>query len=119
MSAALENSLTVGWKFCKVALCTLVGQSSAFANVSFWVMVYEIGMYDIGFFADIRYANISNSLWSIPIYVHIFFQLAETIMHASIDCTKYDQERQYMKEELSKTGVQELSIETLMNLPSG
>ena len=53
--------------------------------------------------------------------MHIFFfQLAEeTIMQASIDCTKYDQEIQYMKEELRKTGVQELSIKTLMNLPSG
>ena len=55
----------------------------------------------------------------IPIYAHIFFQLAEeTIMHASIDCTKYDQERQYMKEEFRKTGVQELSIKTLMNWSS-
>ena len=56
----------------------------------------------------------------IPIYAHIFFQMAEeTIMHANTDCTKYDQERQYMKEEFRKTGVQELSIKTLMNLPSG
>ena len=54
------------------------------------------------------------------ICTHIFFHLAEeTFMHAIIDCTKYDQERQCMKEELSKTGVQELSIKTLMNLPSG
>ena len=40
-------------------------------------------------------------------------------MLAIMVCTKYDQERQNMKEELSKNGVQELSIKTLMNLPSG
>ena len=40
-------------------------------------------------------------------------------MCAIIVCTKYDRERQYMKEELRKTGVQEFSIKTLMNLPSG
>ena len=54
------------------------------------------------------------------IYAHIFFHLAEdTITHAIIDCTKYDRERQYMKEEFRKTGVQELSVKTLMNQPSG
>ena len=53
-------------------------------------------------------------------YMHIFFfHLAEeTIMHESMDCTKYDQERQYMREEVGKTGGQEFSIKTLMNLPS-
>ena len=58
-----------------------------------------LGMYDIGFFADIRYADISNSLWPIAdadTDIHsYFFHLAErTIMHA-IDCTKYDQEYIY------------------------
>ena len=37
-----------------------------------------------------------------PIYT-LFIHLAEeTITHAIIDYTKYDQERQYMKEELRK-----------------
>lgn len=40
-------------------------------------------------------------------------------MHEIIECTKCDRERQYMKEELRETGVQELSIKSLMNLPSG
>ena len=42
-----------------------------------------------------------------------FFHLAEdTVTHATTDCTKYEQERYYMKEELRKTGVQELCIKT-------
>ena len=57
-------------------------------------------------------------LMPIPIYALLFQLAEENIMHASIDCTKYDHERQYMKEELRKTGFQELSFKILMNLPS-
>lgn len=35
-------------------------------------------------------------------------------MHAIIHCTKYDQEKQYMKEELRKTGVQSLTIKRVI-----
>lgn len=37
-----------------------------------------------------------------------------TVIQAIIDCKKHDQERQYMNEELGKTGIQKLSIKTLM-----
>ena len=33
---------------------------------------FELGMHNIGFFADIRYADISNSLWPIA-NAEIFF----------------------------------------------
>ena len=45
------------------------------------------------------------------ICAHFIHLAEETITPAIIDCSN-DQERQYMKEELMKTGVQELSIKT-------
>ena len=54
-------------------------------------------MHDILFFAADIFQNHFAGIADADIRAYFFHLVEETIMHAIRDCTKYDQERQYMK----------------------
>lgn len=65
------------------------------------------------------HSNLNSTLRRIgkhPTGLCEYCQTEETITHAIIECTKYREERQNLKEKLEEKGVKEFTIKRLMNL---